>query len=113
VAAVASGMILPRFLLLTTHDSVLLGVLSGFLCFVLTLRLLNPLARSFPLGCETVGGLASLALAGNYAKISTQYGKTSEREILTVLRHPIAAETGSDVQKIGAETRFPEDLKIH
>jgi len=114
VAAIASSeMIFPRLLHITQHDSVLLVVLGAFLCLVLFLWLMSPLARSFPQGCDTVGDLANLALACNYAKISTQYGKSSEREILTILCHLVAAGTGSDTQKIGAETRFPEDLKIY
>jgi len=75
-------LLLPHY---SPRDSGLLVVLSGFLFFALQLRLLGSLARSFPRSCKTVGDLANLALGCNHAKISTQYGKSSEPEIFTIL----------------------------
>ena len=71
-------LLLPHY---SPRDSGLLVVLSGFLFFALQLRLLGSLARSFPRSCKTVGDLANLALGCNHAKISTQYGKSSEPEL--------------------------------
>lgn len=113
VTAIALGTIWPPLLHISSGEFYLPDVLSTFLFFVLLLHLLRPYARSLPRSCKTVGDLAILTLARNYAKIAAQCGASSQRELLTSLRHLIAAATASDIGRIRAKTRFPEDLDIY
>ena len=86
---------------------------SAVLACYLVLRLLTPLARVFPRSCDDFGDLVRLTLARNYAAVASQRGRTSEREVLPVLRQLIAAETGVNMTEITPETRFPEGLNIY
>jgi len=96
------------------------GSMSGLFTFfaalclwVVVLVLLSPLAREFPRGCETFGDLTKLTLARNYGRISSEYGVSSDQEVLDLLCHLIAAEEGLDIRKVTPETRFPEGLNIY
>jgi hypothetical protein len=89
------------------------AVFEAILVWAFVLWFLRPLARAFPRSCQTFGDLAKLALAHNYARIASEYGVSPEREVLLALRQLIAAEETIDVEKVAAETRFPEDLKIY
>jgi hypothetical protein len=88
-------------------------VVIGVLTWALMLKLLSPLARAFPRSCEAFGDLVQLALARGYAAIASQRGGASEREVLLALRRLIAAEIGTDVNKVRPETYFPEGLNIY
>jgi hypothetical protein len=90
-----------------------LTVLGGFLALAFLLKLLAPLARHFPRSCESFGDLVKLTLARNYAGIASEYGVSSEREVLLLLRQLIAAEESIDVEEILPDTLFPEGLKIY
>lgn len=85
----------------------------GFLAFFLLVRLLTPFVRTLPRACGTVGELATVTLARNYAKLATEVGGSSPTELLSVLRQLIAVEIGRKVEEISAETRFPEGLNIY
>jgi len=54
-----------------------------------------------------------VALARNYAAVASQNGRSSETEILSVLRQLLAEEVGKDANTITPETRFPEGLNIY
>jgi hypothetical protein len=88
----------------------LLTVMGGFLALAFLLKLLAPLARHFPRSCES---FVKLTLARNYAGIASEYGVSSEREVLLLLRQLIAAEESIDVEEILPDTLFPEGLKIY
>jgi hypothetical protein len=90
-----------------------LTVLGGFLALAFLLKLLAPLARHFPRSCESFGDLVKLTLARNYAGIASEYGVSSKREVLLLLRQLIAAEESIDVEEILPDTLFPEGLKIY
>jgi hypothetical protein len=91
----------------------LLTVLGGFFAWAFLLKLLAPLARNFPRNCESFGDLVKLTLARNYGGIASEYGVSSEREVLLLLRQLIAAEESIDVQEILPDTLFPQGLKIY
>lgn len=58
------------------------GLLTGavwFLAFFLLVRLLNPFVRTLPRACRTVGDLAKVVLARNYAKVATEVGGSFRR----------------------------------
>jgi hypothetical protein len=79
--------------------------------WAVVLRLLAPLARTFPRSCETFGELAKLTLGRNYGKISSERGGwSSEREILLVLRQLIAAETSVAIDDLEPGTLLFEDV---
>ncbi len=88
-------------------------IFGGSLALCLpTMVALIPLARTLPSGCETVGGLTKVVLARNYAAFASQYGSSSESDVLVALRQLIATETGRDVEEILPETNIPRDLDI-
>ena len=91
----------------------LFTVLGGFLALAFLLKLSAPLARNFPRSCESFGDLVKLTLSRNYAGIASEYGVSSEREVLLLLRQLIAAEEGIDVQEILPDTLFSEGLEIY
>jgi acyl carrier protein len=91
------------------------GLVTGgvwFLAFFLLVHLVRPLARTLPRACKTVGELATVVVARNYAKLATEVGGSSPKELFSALRQLIAVELGKDVRKITPETRFPEGLNI-
>jgi hypothetical protein len=91
-----------------------LVTLVGAICvWVLLLKLLAPLARTFPRSCDSFGDFVKLVLARNYAKIASEHGRSSEREVLLILSQLVAAEESIDVEEIGPNTLFPEGLKIY
>jgi hypothetical protein len=71
-----------------------------------------PFARTPPPSCATMGGLAKVVLARNYAVFATQHGSSSERGVLPAVRQLIATETGSQLGEVSPETRIPADLNI-
>jgi hypothetical protein len=90
-----------------------IGVVGGSLAlWIPALVAFAPLARTLPLGCETIGGLTKVVLARNYAVFASQYGSSSEGDVLLALRQLIATETGRGVEEIVPETRIPDDLDI-
>jgi len=72
-----------------------------------------PFARSLPRSCRTVGELARVTLARNYATIAKRVGGSSPADVLLSLRYWIAAEIGKDVKWVKPETPFPEGLNIY
>jgi len=91
-----------------------LVTLVGAICvWVLLLKLLAPLARTFPRSCDSFGDFVKLVLARNYAKIASEHGRSSGREVLLILSQLVAAEESIDVEEIGPNTLFPEGLKIY
>jgi hypothetical protein len=102
-----------RFASFAGSASVLFTLVGGFCAWILLLKLLTPVARSFPRSCESMGDFVKLALGRNYAKIASEHGLSSAREIVLILRQLIAAEEGIDVEEIVPDTLFPEGLKIY
>jgi hypothetical protein len=74
---------------------------------------LNPFARAVPLEDRTFGGLAKVILASNYAAFASQYGSSSQSDVLSALRQLVATETGRREGEIFPETRIPQDLNIY
>jgi hypothetical protein len=72
----------------------------------------SPLARAFPKGSETFGGLAKEILARNYGAFAA-HGGSSNDDVLLALRHLVAMETAISLEKISPETRIPRDLNIY
>jgi hypothetical protein len=93
----------------TNIPVVILCVFAAWLCIVF---LLVPFARAFPRSCDTFGDLVRLALARNYAVFASQYGASSEEQILLLLRQLIAGVVSIDVKDIKPETRIPQGLNI-
>jgi hypothetical protein len=86
----------------------------GALClWVLVCKLLSPLGRALPKGCKTFADLVKLTLARNYAKIASEHGMSSEREVLNLLCQLITVELGLENQKVSPRTLFPEGLNIY
>jgi hypothetical protein len=102
-----------RLVSLAGSGAGVLTVLGGFLALAFLLKLLAPLARHFPRSCESFGDLVKLTLARNYAGIASEYGVSSKREVLLLLRQLIVAEESIDVEEILPDTLFPEGLKIY
>lgn len=93
----------------TSIPVVVLCLFAAWLCLAL---LLTPFARGFPSSCDTFGDLVRLALARNYAVFASQYGASSEEQILLLLRQLIAGVVSIDVKDIKPETRIPQGLDI-
>jgi len=72
-----------------------------------------PFARTVPPSCRTMGGLAKVVLAQNFAAFATQHGSSPERDVLLALRQLVATEVGMQLQEISSETRIPADLNIY
>jgi hypothetical protein len=87
--------------------------LAAICVWVLLLKLLSPLARTFPRSCESFGDLVKLTLARNYARIASEYGVSNEQEVLQALRQLISAEQSIDLREVAPDTLFPEGLKIY
>lgn len=81
--------------------------------WIALLRLVVPLGRAFPNGCETFGDLVRLTLALNYAELSARFGGASPSLITELLMQLIAAEIGADSDEITPETRVPQGLNIY
>lgn len=73
---------------------------------------LSSLARTFPVGAKTFGGLAESVLARNYGAFAKEFGSSSE-DVLQALRQLIAMMTAIDLEKISGRTRVPQDLNIY
>jgi hypothetical protein len=100
-----------RLTALTGKASPLVVILGALFLWAVLLRLLAPLARTFPRSCGTFGDLTKLTLGRNYGKISSERGGwSSEREILLVLRQLIAAETNIAVDNFLPETAIFEEI---
>jgi hypothetical protein len=95
------------------NASVLLDVVAVITILLLVARLLNPLGRAFPAGCQTVGDLATLVLAYNYGKLARTHGISSEKELEQLLLRLVSSEVACDVQRISPDTFFPEGLNIY
>jgi hypothetical protein len=80
--------------------------------WLLVIPRLVPLAREFPRGYKTIGDLASLILARNYTVFASEYGKSSEEQILALLRRLIASEVGLDFNEVTPQTLIPQGLDI-
>jgi hypothetical protein len=86
--------------------------LWSFVLWLLVIPRLVLIARNFPKGCTTIGDLASLILASNYAAFASEYGKSSEEQILALLRRLIASEVGLDLTEVTPQTLIPQGLDI-
>jgi hypothetical protein len=108
-------LIAPNWTSVTSRGGLLSGIvlaLGGVLAWALVLRFLAPLARGFPRSCDTFGDLVKLALARNYGTVASQRGRSSDKEVLLVLRQLIAAETDISLKDVTAESCFPDGLNI-
>lgn len=54
--------------------NVMIVVILSFSLWILLTRLLLPLGRGIPKGCETFGGLVKMVLARNYSTFASRYG---------------------------------------
>jgi hypothetical protein len=72
-----------------------------------------PLARTLLPSYGTMGGLAKVVLARNYATFAAQNGSSPERGVLSALRLLIAVNVGIEPEEISTETRIPSDLNIY
>ncbi|HXR38455.1 MAG TPA: hypothetical protein VN776_05160 [Terracidiphilus sp.] len=116
------ALLLPASLLIAigTHfglrmsmQNLLWGVIVLFVLFLLTLRALLPLARALPTECETVGELAKVMLAKNYAAFAMKRGSSTERGVMTALRQLVALQAGLRLEDISTSMRIPADLDIY
>jgi len=74
---------------------------------------LIPFARDLPPGGETFGGLTKMVLACNYAAFASQYGNSSESDILTALQQLVATKMVMKLEDITPGMRIPQDLNIY
>jgi hypothetical protein len=88
-------------------------IVWSFALFLPSLVAFTPLARTLPPSCTTMGGLANVVLARNYAVFASQHGSPSEKGVLPELRQLVADETGTAFEEISSETRIPADLNIY
>jgi hypothetical protein len=65
-----------------------------------------PFARTPPPSCGTMGGLAKVVLARNYAVFATQHGSSSEPGVLPALRQLVATEMGSQLGEFPPKRGF-------
>jgi len=92
--------------------SALVGVIA-VVYVLLLIVILNPLGRGFPRNCENFGDLVKLAVARNYGKMAVTHGMSSEKNAVHSLLLLVAAETGTDINRLSPDTLFPEGLKIY
>jgi hypothetical protein len=116
ISGSVDALVFPRWMRSFTNvgfGADVLGLLCVLLTWGLVLRLLSPLARTFPRSCRTFGDLVRFTLARNYATVASQDGRSSQVEVLLPLRYLVAVQVGKDVKDITPQTRFPEGLNIY
>jgi hypothetical protein len=87
-------------------------VILSFCIWIFVTRLLLPLGRDIPKGCETFGGLVKTVLARNYATFASRYGNAPLDEVASLLCQLIAVEVGLSPAAIKPTTSIPGDLDI-
>lgn len=92
--------------------NVMTVAILSFLLWILLTRLLLPLGRGIPKGCETFGGLVKMVLARNYSTFASRYGNAPLDQIVALLCQLIALEVGLRPVDVTPDTRIPNDLNI-
>lgn len=71
------------------------------------------LARTFPPGSDTCGGLVEVVLARNYAAVAKENGSQRGGEVLRALRLLVATQMVMNIEEVSPNTRIPQDLNIY
>jgi hypothetical protein len=116
---IGMSLLFPLALVLTVRLRLMPGLNWGILFWAwiflvfLTAKLLNPLARGLPHGCDTIGGLTRELLAQNYATIAKTHGQSTAKELLSSLRQLIATQMMTTIDEVPPDLRIPSGLNIY